>query len=162
MSPKILIVDDHDVVRHGLRSFLAVRPDWVICGEASIGEEAIQAAAALNPDLVILDVTMPGMSGFETASRIRALNTGIRVLIFTMHESPRIAEDVREAGAQGFVQKSQAARDLIIAVERLLAGSTFFGHEEATPPDHKSRNPSRAAKVAPKSSASFCCALSPA
>jgi DNA-binding NarL/FixJ family response regulator len=151
MSPKILIVDDHDVVRHGLRSFLAVRPDWVICGEASSGEEAIQAAAALNPDLVILDVTMPGMSGFETASRIRALNTGIRVLIFTMHESPRIAEDVREAGAQGFVQKSQAARDLIIAVD-----------EEATPPDHKSRNPSRAAKVAPKSSASFCYALSPA
>src|SRR5438270_12633056 len=127
MSVKILIVDDHDVVRHGLRSFLAARPDWEICGEARNGAEAIAAISALSPDLVILDVTMPGMSGLEVASHIRALGTATRILMFTMHESPRMAIDVQEAGAHGFVQKWQASRDLILAVERLLAGAPFCG-----------------------------------
>lgn len=156
MSVKILIVDDHDVVRQGLRSFLASRPDWEICGEAGTGEEAIQAAATLKPHLVILDITMPGMSGLEAASRIRALGIPIRILIFTMHESPRIAIDVHEAGAHGFVQKSQASRDLILAVERLLSGDTFFGNEfDSSPRDAKSADPSLKAKAAPKSDVSF-------
>lgn len=126
MSARILIVDDHDVVRQGVRTFLGTCQDWEICGEAATGDEAIRAVATLKPDVVILDVTMPGMSGLDAASRIAALGTGTRVLIFTMHESKRLAQDVREAGAQGYVQKSQAARDLILAVERLLAGNTFF------------------------------------
>ena len=154
MSVKILIVDDHDVVRHGLRSFLAVRPDWEICGEARTGDEAVQAVADLKPDLVILDITMPGISGLEAATRIRALGTAVRVLIFTMHESPRIAIDVHEAGAHGFVQKSQASRDLILAVERLLSGETFFGHQEdALSQDAKPDQPST--KAAGKSNVSF-------
>ena len=154
MSVKILIVDDHDVVRHGLRSFLAVRPDWEICGEPRTGDEAVQAVADLKPDLVILDITMPGISGLEAATRIRALGTAVRVLIFTMHESPRIAIDVHEAGAHGFVQKSQASRDLILAVERLLSGETFFGHQEdALSQDTKPDQPST--KAAGKSNASF-------
>jgi DNA-binding NarL/FixJ family response regulator len=157
MSAKILIVDDHDVVRQGLRSLLAARPDWDICGEAAAGEEAVQAVAHLKPDVVILDVTMPGMSGLEAASRIIALGTGTRILIFTMHESQRIAVDVREAGAHGFVQKSQAARDLILAVERLLAGGTFFGDEATDQPGiKKSDNPKSAAKAAPDSGSVFC------
>lgn len=157
MSSKILIVDDHDVVRQGLRTLLTARPDWEICGEAAAGEEAVQAVANLNPDVVILDITMPGMSGLEAASRIIALGTGTRILIFTMHESPRMAIDVREAGAHGFVQKSQAARDLILAVERLLAGSTFFGGEPSEQPEiKKSDKPASAAKAAPGSGFSFC------
>src|SRR3981081_1229928 len=153
MSVKILIDDDHDVVRHGLRSFLAVRPDWEICGEARTGDEAVQAVADLKPDLVILDITMPGISGLEAATRTRALGTAVRILIFTMHESPRIAIDVNEAGAHGFVQKSQASRDLILAVERLLSGETFFGHEEGTVSrDKKSDQPSPSR---PKSEPSF-------
>ena len=122
MSAKILIVDDHYVVRQGVRSILAERPEWEICGEAGTGEEAVDAAATLRPDVVILDITMPGISGLDAASRIVALGTGTRILIFTMHESQRMAADVREAGAHGLVQKSQAARDLILAVERLLTG----------------------------------------
>jgi len=157
MSAKILIVDDHDVVRQGLRPLLSARSDWEICGEAAAGEEAVQAVASLKPDVVILDVTMPGMSGLEAASRIIALGTGTRILIFTMHESQRIAVDVREAGAHGFVQKSQAARDLILAVERLLAGGTFFGGEPTDQPGiKKSDNPKSAAKAAPDSGFSFC------
>jgi DNA-binding NarL/FixJ family response regulator len=156
MSGRILIVDDHDVVRQGLRTLLAWRPDWEICGEAGTGEEAVQAAATLKPDLVILDITMPGMSGLEAASRIRALGTPIRILIFTMHDSPHIAIDVTEAGAHGFVQKSQASRDLILAVERLLAGDTFFGPG----PDPLTRGeelaePAPKAKAAPKSDTSL-------
>lgn len=156
MTARILIVDDHDVVLQGLRTFLACRPDWEICGEAGTGEEAVQAAATLKPDLVILDITMPGMSGLEAASRIRDLGAQIRILIFTMHDSPHIAIDVNEAGAHGFVQKSQASRDLILAVERLLAGDTFFGPG----PDSLTRGEERAepapkAKAAPKSDISL-------
>ena len=129
MPSKILIVDDHDVVRQGVRSFLATRPDWEVCGEAADGQPAIDAVAALKPDLVILDITMPNMSGLEAASQIARLAPATRILIFTMHESRRMEFDVREAGAHGFVQKSQAARDLILAVELLLSGGTFFGRQ---------------------------------
>src|SRR6266403_1706585 len=161
MSAKILIVDDHDVVRQGLRSFLTARSDWEICGEAAAGEEAVQAVANLKPDIVILDITMPGMSGLEAASRIIALGTSTRILIFTMHESQRMALDVREAGAHGLVQKSQAARDLILAVERLLAGGTFFGNEPDGHPElKKSDKRASAAKAAPNSGSSFCTAFS--
>jgi DNA-binding NarL/FixJ family response regulator len=129
MSAKILIVDDHDVLRYGVRSVLAARSDWEICGEAATGSQAIAAVAALKPDLVILDITMPGMSGLEAALQIAGIAPQTRILIFTMHESQRIESDVREARAHGFVQKSEAARDLILAVERLLSGKTFFRRE---------------------------------
>jgi DNA-binding NarL/FixJ family response regulator len=141
MSARILIVDDHDVVRQGLRSFLAVRPDWEICGEAGSGEEAIRSVAALKPDVVILDLTMPGMSGLAAASRIVELGTGTRILIFTMHESKHMAIDIREAGAHGYVQKSQAARDLLLAVERLLSGNTFFDSELDAPSTARQSDP---------------------
>lgn len=137
MSARILIVDDHDVVRQGVCTLLSTHSDWEICGEASSGAEAISAVSALKPDVVILDITMPGMSGLDATARIAALGTGARILIFTMHESRRMAEDIREAGAQGYVQKSQAARDLIVAVERLLAGNTFF----PTAPDARHGSP---------------------
>lgn len=128
MSPKILIVDDHEVVRQGVRSILAAsRPRWDVCGEASNGKEAIDSVVASNPDVIILDITMPGMSGLETASSITGLGLPCRVLIFTMHESERLITDIRAAGAHGYVQKSQASRDLVLAIESLLSGGTFFG-----------------------------------
>jgi len=129
MSLRILIVDDHEVVRQGVRTILAQRPEWEICGEVANGEEAVQAVSRLRPDLIILDITMPQMSGLEAASRIVALSTDVRILIFTMHESCALIADIRAAGAHGYVQKSQAARDLIFAVDRLLSGGTFFGRE---------------------------------
>jgi DNA-binding NarL/FixJ family response regulator len=128
MSARILIVDDHEVIRQGVRSMLLrARPEWEICGGATDGEQAIEAVQRLKPDVVILDVTMPTMSGLQAAPRIAKLAAGCRILIFTMHESERMAKDVRAAGAQGYVQKSQAGRDLVVAIDVLLGGGTFLG-----------------------------------
>lgn len=134
MACKILIVDDHEIVRQGVRSILANRPDWEVCGEASNGREAVDAVSSLSPDLVVLDITMPLMSGLEAASRIARLSPKCPILIFTMHESDTLTSDIRRAGAQGYVQKSQAARDLIRAIETLLGGDTFFGEPCASRP----------------------------
>jgi DNA-binding NarL/FixJ family response regulator len=126
MNPNILIVDDHEIVREGIRTLLArARPDWNICGEASNAMEAMAKAKSLEPDIVILDITMPGMSGLEAALRINKLGLRSKILIFTMHESDQLAKEVRDAGARGYVLKSQAARDLVQAIERILAGGTF-------------------------------------
>lgn len=127
MPARILLVDDHEIVREGIRTLIArSRPEWEICGEARDGEEALEAVRNLKPDIVILDVTMPKMSGLEAAPRIAKLGLGCRVLMFTMHDSERLCSEVRQAEAQGLVLKSQAARDLIRAVDRLLSGGTFF------------------------------------
>jgi DNA-binding NarL/FixJ family response regulator len=125
---RILIVDDHEVVRQGIRSIIVnSRPEWVICGEAVNGQEGIEAVKALNPNVVVLDLTMPVMNGFEAASQIIALGLRCRILVFTMQESERLTADIRRVGAHGYVQKSRAGRDLIIAIDKLLAGGTFFG-----------------------------------
>jgi DNA-binding NarL/FixJ family response regulator len=128
MTTRILVVDDHEIVREGLRSQLAKsRPDWEICGEATDGEQAIQLTRELKPDIVILDITMPRMSGLEASSRMRKAGLNIPVLIFTTHHSERLATEVRQAGAQGYVLKSQAVRHLVQAIDTILAGGTFFG-----------------------------------
>jgi DNA-binding NarL/FixJ family response regulator len=128
MTARILIVDDHEVLREGLKSLLAKsRPDWEICGEATNGNEALQSAQELKPDLIVMDITMPGMSGFEASSRMRKIGLGFPVLIFTTHESDRLGAEVFQAGAQGYVLKSQAARNLVLAIDTILAGGTFFG-----------------------------------
>lgn len=140
MSARILIVDDHDVVRQGIRTtMLRSRPEWEVCGEAANGKEAIEAVTALKPDVIILDITMPVMSGLEAAPRIAKLDPNCRVLIFTMHESQRLADDVRAAGAHGYVQKSQAGRDLILAIDCLLAGGTFFGAQGGSGPKEEKK-----------------------
>jgi two-component system, NarL family, nitrate/nitrite response regulator NarL len=128
MRARILIVDDHEVVREGIRTLLSrARPDWEMCGEAGNAEETLKAVGAWHPDLVVLDITMPGTSGLEVAQKIRKLKPACRILVFTMHESNRVAAEVREAGAQGYVLKSQGARDLVVAIEAVLGGGTFFG-----------------------------------
>ena len=128
MSVRILVADDHEIVREGIRTLIArSRPEWEICGEAVNGEESIETAKNQKPDVIILDITMPKVSGLEAASKIAALDLGIRILMFTMHDSARLHAEARQAAAQGVVLKSQAARDLIRAIDTLLAGGTFFG-----------------------------------
>ena len=128
MPTRILIADDHEVVRQGVRAMiLRSRPKWEISGEAASGDEAFQAIVSLKPDVAILDITMPGMSGLEVAYQVTQRRLPTALLIFTMHESERIIGEIREVGAQGFVNKSCAGRDLIAAIEALLAGGTFFG-----------------------------------
>src|SRR5579862_8281829 len=121
MKQRILIVDDHEIVREGIRRLLSTaRPDWSICGEATNGTQAIEAIQRLDPDVAIVDITMPGMSGIEATSRVSKMNLACRILIFTMHGSDRLSEEIRNAGAHGYVQKSQASRDLVEAIECLL------------------------------------------
>ena len=149
MSAKILIVDDHEVVREGVKTLITrARPEWEVCGEAASATEAINACRTLKPDVTVLDITMPGMSGLEVASTIAAL--GSRVLMFTMHDSEHLANDVYQAGAQGYVLKSQAAKDLIRAIERLLGGGTFFG-SESNPQGNVPGQPPSGKLVAPSS-----------
>jgi DNA-binding NarL/FixJ family response regulator len=126
MPAKILVADDHEVVRQGIRAILQTRPEWEICGEATDGREAIRLAQQLQPDVIIMDITMPHLSGLEASQEIAKLQLPSRVLIFTMHESKSLAPSVRRAGAHGYVVKSRAARDLIAALDRLLSGGTFF------------------------------------
>jgi DNA-binding NarL/FixJ family response regulator len=131
MPARILLADDHEIVREGIRTLIArSRPEWEICGEVRDGEEALEAVKNLKPDVVILDITMPKVSGLEAAPRIAKLGLGCRILMFTMHDSERLTSEVRQAEAQGLVLKSQAARDLIRAVDRLLDGGTFFSPQQ--------------------------------
>jgi DNA-binding NarL/FixJ family response regulator len=128
MPPKILIVDDHDVVRQGVRSIITKsRPEWNVCGEASNGQEAVKSVESLKPDIVILDITMPVLSGIEAAAQISKLGVNCSILILTMHEWDSLVGEIRKAGAKGFVHKSQVGRDLIRAIDTLAGGGTFFG-----------------------------------
>jgi DNA-binding NarL/FixJ family response regulator len=137
MAVRILIADDHEVVRQGIRTILAARPEWEICAEAVNGQEAVALAGELRPDAIIMDITMPVMSGLEAARQLTKSNSGAPILIFTMHESRSLADSVRETGARGFVFKSRAARDLIQALETLLKGGTYFGPQDEKTPGAK-------------------------
>ncbi|MGH9572232.1 MAG: response regulator [Candidatus Acidiferrales bacterium] len=128
MSARILVVDDHEVLREGMKSLLAkARPEWQVCGEATDGAQAVELVNGLQPDIVILDISMPVMSGLEAASLMRKKGINTPFLIFTTHDSERLEAEVRKVGAQGYVLKSQAARNLVLAIDALLSGGTFFG-----------------------------------
>jgi DNA-binding NarL/FixJ family response regulator len=122
----ILVADDHEVVRKGIRTLLESRPEWEICGEASTGREAIAKTARLKPDVVLLDITMPGLSGLEAIPEILQACPHTKVLVLTMHDSGRMASRVLAAGASGLVLKSDATRDLILALEALSKNKAFL------------------------------------
>ena len=122
----LLIVDDHEVVRRGLRVLIESRPGWEVCGEAMTGREAVEKAKKLKPDVVIMDIAMPELNGLEATRQILKASPRTGVLILTMHESEQLVRDVLEAGAQGYVLKSAAGRDLVNAVEALSKHEAFF------------------------------------
>jgi DNA-binding NarL/FixJ family response regulator len=123
---RILIADDHELVRRGLVALLADVPGWTIVAEAVNGRQAVELAERHRPDIVILDLTMPELNGLDATRQILAALPAARVLILTAHESEQLVREVLGAAAQGYVLKSDAARTLVTAVEALLEGSTFF------------------------------------
>ena len=118
-SLRILIVDDHEVVRRGLRSLLSSRPDWEICGEAVDGRDAVEKANSLRPDIVLLDVSMPEMTGAQAAKIIRKELPGAQVVIISQNEPEITRRQAMEAGAAGYVAKSDLSRDLLTTIEKL-------------------------------------------
>jgi DNA-binding NarL/FixJ family response regulator len=147
MAIKILVVDDHEVVHQGIRMILQSRPDWQICGQAANGAEGVEMARQLQPDAIVMDITMPVMNGLEATRQIASLGLPAPVLIFTMHEAPGLVESIQAAGARGWVLKSRATRDLIEALEQILGGGTYFKVSEED---------SRKQKEKPGSSAMRC------
>lgn len=129
---RILVADDHEVVRKGLISLLQSQPDWQVCGEAADGREAVEKAQQLKPDVVILDIGMPSLNGLEATRQILKTNPQARVLILTLHDSDQVVREVLNAGARGFLLKSDAARDLVAAVEALRRDKTYFTSKVAT------------------------------
>lgn len=129
MTVRILLVDDHPIVRQGLRTLLQGRGDWEVVGEASDGLEAVEKVADLQPDVIVLDVTMPRMNGLEACRLIlrkhRDGDGGPEVLFVTQHDSPQMMREALDAGARGYVVKSNAARDLLEAVESVSQHRVF-------------------------------------
>ena len=123
---RILIADDHEAVRKGVCSILSSREDVEICGEAENGKEAIEKAQALKPDLIVLDITMPVLSGFEAAREIRKILPHVPILILSMHESNQLIEEAKKIGVQGYVTKTQVGSTLLQAVDALMRKENFF------------------------------------
>ena len=124
---RILLVDDHQVVRRGVAGLIAdARSDWEVCGEASTGSEALTVAAALKPDIIVMDISMPDMNGLEATREILKDSPGTEVLILSMHESDQMVYDVLGAGARGYILKRDAGTNLIEALEALRQHKLFF------------------------------------
>jgi len=123
---RILVADDHEVVREGVKALLATRRDWEVCGEATSGAEAVKKAAALHPDIVVLDLGMPGLNGLDAARQILAARPEAQVLFLTLHESEQLVREVLATGARGYVLKSDAAQDLVTGIEALGRGRPFI------------------------------------
>ena len=120
---KILVADDHDIFRRGLRALLADHPGWEICAEASNGLEAVDKALNLKPDLAVLDVTMPGLNGLEVTRKVVAALPECNVIIVSQHEASLLEAPALQAGAKAYLTKSDAGLKLVEAIERLVSRS---------------------------------------
>jgi len=123
---RILIADDHELMRRGVRSLLEAEVGWRVVGEAANGQELVEKTETLRPDVVVLDISMPRLNGLEAAHRIKKILPEVKILILTMHDSEQMVRSVLDAGARGYIAKSDAARDLVTAIEALHRNRTFF------------------------------------
>jgi len=130
---KILVADDHEVVRLGIRNLLEARTNWTVCAEASNGKEAIDRTMQCHPDVIIMDITMPTMNGLEASSHISASYPGIPIILFSLHLSDEMMNALNCGTIRGAVSKGEAGRDLVEAVETVLRGGTFFCGRKSFP-----------------------------
>jgi DNA-binding NarL/FixJ family response regulator len=128
---RVLVADDHTIVRQGLVGLLTAATDIDVVGEAANGTEAIDRASALSPDVVVLDISMPGLGGLEAARRLRKLTPAPRVLVLTMHEDDEYVLRMVRAGVSGYLVKDGAATELVAAIRALDAGKGYFGPQAA-------------------------------
>jgi DNA-binding NarL/FixJ family response regulator len=124
---RILIADDHEVVRQGVRTIIEREPGWVVCAEAGTGREAVAKAVALQPDVVVLDVSMPELNGLEATRQIRRL-VATKILVLTVHDADQMVAELLDAGADGYVLKVDAGRTLVAAIHALLGARKFVTH----------------------------------
>lgn len=143
MPVRILVADDHHVVRTGLRALLESKSGWKVCAEATNGREAVEKAGQLKPDVAVLDIGMPLLNGVEATRQIRKLSPQTEVLILTMHDSELLVQEVFEAGAHGYILKDDADRNLIAAVDALRRHKPYLSsrvseavRNAALPPGH--------------------------
>jgi DNA-binding NarL/FixJ family response regulator len=123
---KLMLVDDHEVVRLGLQRMLSTSPDIEVVGSASSGEEAVELIGALDPDVVLLDLRLPGMHGLEVLTKLRALGAEPKVLVLTVHDDTDIVVQAVRGGARGYVLKDASQSELLGAIRRVAAGETYF------------------------------------
>ena len=126
MKYRILIADDHEIVRKGLRAIISSQPEWDVIGEALTGREAVEMARTSKPDLVIMDIGMPELNGLEATRLLVKELPGIEILVLTMHESEQVIREVLDTGARGYMLKSDAGRDLVAAVDALRRRKPYF------------------------------------
>jgi DNA-binding NarL/FixJ family response regulator len=140
---RILIADDHEIVRHGLRALLESHPGWEVCGEAVDGRDAVNKTAELKPDVVAMDIGMPNLNGLDAARQILRENPRQKILFLTMYQSEQLARTCMQAGVRGLLLKSEAGLELVTAIEALERNGTFFSSRSATVPRREPRGKSK-------------------
>jgi DNA-binding NarL/FixJ family response regulator len=130
-SLRLLLVDDHALVRAGIRALIEMVDGLEVVGEAGDGHEALRAIEEMHPDVVLLDITMPGMNGFEVLKQITARFSDVRVIMLTMHEAREYAIQALHCGAAGFIPKSAAAAELKDAIQTVMSGRTYVATQTA-------------------------------
>jgi two-component system response regulator NreC len=127
MDPiRLMLVDDHDIVRTGLKSFLDTQEGLLVVAEASSGEEAIEKAQESNPDVIVMDITMPEMDGLEATRRLKELDDDFSILALTVHEDKQYLFEMLSAGASGYITKQVAAEELVIAIRCVAMGNVYL------------------------------------
>jgi DNA-binding NarL/FixJ family response regulator len=126
MALRILVVDDHAVVRRGVRALLESHEGWEVCGEATTGRDAVEMTRRLRPDVVVMDLSLPGLNGLDATRQILKDAPDTEVLVLTMHHSEELARDVLQAGARGYVLKNDADENLLAAVDSLRQHKPFL------------------------------------
>src|SRR5215469_17103359 len=123
---RLLLVDDHEVVRRGIRSLLSEQAGWEVCGEAVDGQDALEKARDLKPDLIVMDVSMPRMNGLDATRQVRRILPACQVLILSQHENSEMARQAFKAGARGYIAKGSISKDLTAAIAKLSGRDHFF------------------------------------